>query len=289
MAEMALKLFDEMLDNALAQVEEPPAHSQMGAGVRPGYVQTTLTALLQEIAGKFSLTRPKRVNLCRRRNAAEKPAARAILCRNTRPNVGVFPLAANPVHWGHVIASLSAINALDLDVMVLMPAGGGDGNERDRHAMVQGVTNVFGPILQYTDVTCGTNAPGECAVHDLLALNYHGIDFNLIWLAESELRIRRIMVQSISCLRDKSLLRRESYHHLDLTFIDGIGTKMVLFDPERLWRYQREIGLQLRCQLITIDMPELAPFRSFYYRDSREAALVPRAVHRYVLDRNLYP
>jgi hypothetical protein len=71
-------------------------------------------------------------------------------------------------------------------------------------------------------------------------------------------------------------------------FIDGIGDRTVSFDPERLWRYRREIGLQLRCRLITINLPELTPFRSSIYRQSREAALVPRAVHRYVLDHHLY-
>jgi nicotinic acid mononucleotide adenylyltransferase len=212
--------------------------------------------------------------------------------------VGVFPLSANPIHWGHIIVSLYAISELALDLMVLLPAGRIDYKsfadrdnveERHRHFMVQKVTRLLYPIVLYTDVALGTNAPGECAVHDLRRLNYgRNLDFVLVWGAENEARVRRIISQTLDCLRYQSDLGPDSTHSLALTFLNGIGGRSGPLDIESLSIYQNQIGLRLPCRVVTIKMPELAPFRSTAYREHCNPALVPRAVHQYVLEHRLY-
>lgn len=281
---------DAIIEGALAQVAEPPAATAIG--IKPGYVETVLRTLLLKIGGSLAGQPPRPVDLRLRLLGPPQPSA--VFCRYDPPRVGVFPLAANPVHWGHIIGSLAAVDTLGLDVVVFLPAGDVDDapiavDARDRQTMVARAIEPFHPILQYTDVAYGTNAAAECAVYDLRALNgAQQIDFDLICPVDSETDVRKIMSTMVGCTHDKLLLARRSRHHLDLTFIDGLGNRTVAFDPERLWRYRREIGLPLRCRLVTIDMPELTPFRSHNYRASGEAALVPRAVHQYALEHNLY-
>jgi nicotinic acid mononucleotide adenylyltransferase len=286
---------DEMTEAALAEVEEPAAHDR--AGVQLGYVRETLTALLRKIGKKSSQTPLQELDLRLRRSDREEPRPRPVPCRSQPPRIGVFPLAANPIHWGHIIASLAIVDALDLDAMVMLPAGtlgtgvcaGRNAGEQDRHRMVQTTIDLFHPFLQYTDVAQGTNSPGEHIVHSIRALNSEiEMDLNLIYGVTNESQMREIMRRTLDYLTDRALITRNSRHHLDLMFIDGIGGRTVSFDPERLWRYRGEIGLQLRCRLVTINLPELAPFRSSIYRQRREAAVVPRTVHRYVLDHHLY-
>jgi hypothetical protein len=91
------------------------------------------------------------------------------------------------------------------------------------------------------------------------------IDFDLVCRVISELELRRIMSVMLRGTQDKALLERRSRHHLDLSFIDRFGKRTVEFDPERLWRHRRKIGLPLRCRLVTIDMPKLTPFCSRNY------------------------
>jgi hypothetical protein len=289
------KPVDGIIAAVLPEIEEPPAHRRTAAG--SGYVRGTLRFLLEKIGQRFSRPPAAELELRLRRDPDQK-APLLIPCYNTPPKIGVFPFSANPIHWGHVIASLAAVDAVGLDVMVFLPAGrltdneystGRDADEQDRHTMVQNTIGLFEPILQYTDVARGTNFPGEFAVHSLRALNIKtDIDFNLVFAISDETQVREILDRTRRCLQDQALRSRHSRHHLDLTFVDGLGNRAVLFDPERLWRYRQEIGLPLRCRLVTIDMPELAPFRSSVYRASREPTLVSRAVHRYVLDHHLY-
>jgi nicotinic acid mononucleotide adenylyltransferase len=292
---MVRERVDAMIQAALAEVEEPAPHG--GAGVRPGYVRETLTVLLRKIGEKSSQTPLQELDLRLRRSDGEEPRSRPVPCYCEPPRLGVFPLAANPIHWGHIIASLAAVDALGLDAVVLLPAdtlGAGVGGDRgagegDRHRMAQTAIDLFHPFLQYTDVAAGTNSPGEHVIHALRALNSEmKIDYNLIYCVTNESQVREIMIRTLDYLQDRALVTRNSRHHLDLMFIDGIGDHTVSSDPERLWRYRREIGLQLRCRLVTISLPGLTAFRSSMYRASREAALVPRAVHRYVLDHHLY-
>jgi Cytidylyltransferase-like len=287
---------DAIIKGALAQVAESPAAAPIG--IAPGYVEKALTTLLQRIGSSFAPNQAQPIDLRLRRAGSAENQASTVFYRNNPPRVGVFPLVANPPHWGHIIASLAAVDALGLDVMVFLPADDVDDqstsdhqlvDEQDRYAMVARTIELFAPIFQYTDVACGTKVSGECAVHYLRELNRdQQIDFDLVCYVNSEMQVRRIMSLMLSCTQDKALLARASRHHLDLSFIDGVGKRTVEFDPERLWRYRREIGLQLRCQLVHIDMPELTPFRSRNYRASGEAALVPRAVHQYAIERNLY-
>jgi hypothetical protein len=75
------------------------------------------------------------------------------------PNVGVFPLAAAPLQWCHVLAAFAAMAALKIDHVVFiitdedshasafLPA-------ETRHAMAADVLARFSPLLQYSPLRC---------------------------------------------------------------------------------------------------------------------------------------
>jgi hypothetical protein len=64
------------------------------------------------------------------------------------PNIGVFPVAASPLQWGHIIAALAAMAALGLDHIVFIVT---DDAER-RHVMAADVLARFAPLLLYSAV-----------------------------------------------------------------------------------------------------------------------------------------
>jgi hypothetical protein len=295
-ATMGVTLIDTILEGALSEVEEPAVAKD--TAVKLGYVRNALTELLLRFKRRFLSTQPLKLNVHFCKINSQETQSPVCVFGSSPPKIGVFPLTANPIHWGHVIASLAAIDALQLDTMIFLPAGhidykpvsdSDDVSEHDRHVMVRNAIKVFYPILQYTDVALGTDKPGECAIHDLRKLNAcRKLSFTLVWGAENETRVRRIMSQTLACLHDQPPLTPGSCHSLRLVFIDGVGQRATDVKPERLQDYQTQIGLYVACQFLTINIPELAPFRSGNYRISREAALVPRVVHQYVSGQGLY-
>ena len=75
------------------------------------------------------------------------------------PNVGVFPLAANPLQWCHVLAALAAMATLKLDHVVFLiidedPHASALLPSETRHAMTADVLARFSPLLQYSPLRC---------------------------------------------------------------------------------------------------------------------------------------
>ncbi len=90
--------------------------------------------------------------------------------------IGVYPVAADPFHWGHLLIGLKAIAQLKLDKVIyiiaaddarkpqLTPAG-------IRHPMAQAVLKTFAPFFSYSPIALGKNFDGETNLLRLLALN----------------------------------------------------------------------------------------------------------------------
>lgn len=109
------------------------------------------------------------------RTSTDQPPA------SSRPRtlrLGVFPVAADPLHWGHLLFSLQAIAALGLDRVVFIVQGqdprkraGFDGAEEHRHAIARQTLALLDPLVAYSDLGRGSSTPGEDNLFRLLQLN----------------------------------------------------------------------------------------------------------------------
>ena len=80
--------------------------------------------------------------------------------------LGVFPIAANPLHWLHVFSGLAAMARLQLDKVVYVVAGADPRKpalapEQIRHCMAKKVLGLFSPLLEYSAIARGRATVGE--------------------------------------------------------------------------------------------------------------------------------
>jgi len=94
--------------------------------------------------------------------------------RNLR--IGVYPLAANPMHWGHILVGLAVVAFLKLDKIVFVIAGKDDRkplmtSPEIRHRLGVSVLEKFSPIFEYSPIALGTGLDGETNFGRILTLN----------------------------------------------------------------------------------------------------------------------
>lgn len=90
--------------------------------------------------------------------------------------VGIFPVAGNPLHWGHLACALLAIARLRLDTVVIVIAGADARkphlmSEVLRHDMAQACLASFEPYLVYSPIARHSDLDGETNLFRLLSLN----------------------------------------------------------------------------------------------------------------------
>lgn len=96
---------------------------------------------------------------------------------HSRPlKVGVYPVAADPFHWGHLIVALRAVGDLSVDKVVFVLAGDDPRKPTmtpvlERHPMGVEVLNGFAPFFVYSPIAVGTQFDGETNIFRILALN----------------------------------------------------------------------------------------------------------------------
>jgi nicotinic acid mononucleotide adenylyltransferase len=81
-------------------------------------------------------------------------------------HVGVFPTAANPLHWGHLLGGLITMERFFLDKVIFVIAGQDPRKpemapEHIRHAMAKEVLRLFYPLFEYSAIAFGTATSGE--------------------------------------------------------------------------------------------------------------------------------
>ena len=75
--------------------------------------------------------------------------------------LGVFPIAANPLHWAHLLSGLTAMERFCLDKIIFVIAGG-DPRKPDlasailRHHIAQQVLRLFHPLFEYSPIALGS-------------------------------------------------------------------------------------------------------------------------------------
>lgn len=93
-------------------------------------------------------------------------------------NLGVFPIAANPLHWAHLLGGLLAMEKFALDKVIYVVAGADTRKlflapEVIRHSMAKAILDRFFPLLEYCGIARGGNSSGEENLFRVLALNPH--------------------------------------------------------------------------------------------------------------------
>lgn len=90
--------------------------------------------------------------------------------------IGIYPVAANPFHWAHMLAGLSALVRFRLDKVVYLISGSDPRkpsmiSAEIRHFMGKEVLKMFAPLFGYSSSAMGSNDDGETNMFKMLALN----------------------------------------------------------------------------------------------------------------------
>jgi hypothetical protein len=95
--------------------------------------------------------------------------------RGARPlRLGVFPIAANPLHWAHLMSGLAAMERFCLDKILFVIAGS-DPRKPDlasailRHLVAQQVLRLFHPLFEYSPIALGSSLPGEVNIFRIMS------------------------------------------------------------------------------------------------------------------------
>ncbi|MBI2363020.1 MAG: hypothetical protein HYV15_06530, partial [Elusimicrobia bacterium] len=104
------------------------------------------------------------------------PEDRAAAVQPRELRVGVYPVAADPFQWAHLLIGLRAMAAFRLDKVVYVLAG--DDPRKPsmtpvsaRHPMGRAVLDQFAPLFEYSAIAVGTTDDGGTNICRMLALN----------------------------------------------------------------------------------------------------------------------
>jgi nicotinic acid mononucleotide adenylyltransferase len=90
--------------------------------------------------------------------------------------IGVFPIAADPLHWMHLLSGLKAMAVCKLDKVIYVIAGS-DTRKPDllradvRHRMAQDILRLFLPLFAYSPIALDNALDGESNFFRFLQLN----------------------------------------------------------------------------------------------------------------------
>jgi nicotinic acid mononucleotide adenylyltransferase len=95
---------------------------------------------------------------------------------NRELRIGIFPTAADPLHWGHLLGGLIAMEQFRLDKVLFVIAGLDPRKpdmapEQVRHSMAKKVIDLFCPLFEYSAIALGTAASGEENLFKILGMN----------------------------------------------------------------------------------------------------------------------
>lgn len=134
-------------------------------------VRTEGDALLSEIDRLMS-----RGEIDPRASLRTGPQDPEVKAQRRELRVGVYPVAADPFQWAHLLIGLRAMAAFRLDKVVFVLAG--DDPRKPamtptdfRHPMGRAVLGTFAPFFEYSSIAVGTTYDGETNIFRMLALN----------------------------------------------------------------------------------------------------------------------
>lgn len=183
----------ERLDALFAELDArfPLPASSPASGVRARVRAQLKSALREYDAPEIPLLETVAVESDRalariqeRLDAREIDPSRAIRLSESDPeaaddshaHVGVYPVAADPFQWGHLLIALRAVGDLGVDKVVFVLAGDDPRKPTmtpvaTRHPMGREVLDAFAPFFAYSPIAVGTTLDGETNIFRILALN----------------------------------------------------------------------------------------------------------------------
>ncbi|MFC1709948.1 hypothetical protein ACFL2J_07840, partial [Candidatus Omnitrophota bacterium] len=218
-------------------------------------------------------------------------------------NIGFLAITANPINWGHILVVFMAMNALDLDAVVMRTQGEIAYKKlpesdrvpvKDRHELSEVVFGNLFPLLRRTDLGSEPNNDIE-GFEELIRLLEMNEDrkiniFNLIGI-ENEERVQKYgptfyeitnrladRLHSVHGINIGWIQRGEYGARITQEEIDGINT-----------RFQEEAGAEQRIPMALIKDPDIdLNVSSTYYRNSHDAAIVPHQVDEHARAHGYY-
>jgi len=141
------------------------------AGKRISEIQVHVRALLHQVA---RLVTAQEINpWIRLRMTPEEPP---VLPSAQALRVGVFPLSANPIHWGHLLSGLSVMARARLDKIVYVIAQDASPSaelypDELRRGAAADAISLFQPLFTLVPASAGKSMNGPASFFRLLGLN----------------------------------------------------------------------------------------------------------------------
>ncbi len=90
--------------------------------------------------------------------------------------LGIFPIAANPLHWAHLLCGLLAIETFGLDKVIYVIAGADPrkpslASAEVRHRIARSALKLFYPLFEYSSIARDGAACGEENLFRILGMN----------------------------------------------------------------------------------------------------------------------
>jgi nicotinic acid mononucleotide adenylyltransferase len=203
-----------------------------------------------------------------------------------RLRIGVYPVAANPFHWAHLLIGLSALSLFKLDTVIYIIAGNDPRkpslvNAATRHRVGKEILALFFPFFKYSSVALGGHHDGETNLFKILALNpQQKIDAHYIVGTDHYQRINPATgeldtIQKIEDNINNKLYRfNEMLHHLSVVFIkrgkvqQAVSTFLdVAFIPEMPFSASSTMIRNAFLGRQPVDLLGLLPYTAFRYAD----------------------
>jgi hypothetical protein len=147
-------------------------------GKRPGDAPFDLVAIR---AAEYLAGIARRANarqICLEETLRCSPDAPHPPSRDRALRLGVFPVSANPLHWGHLLSALRAMSEVGLDKVVFVVQGidrrkalASAETQQHRHALASKTVALLHPLGVYSSVGLDRSAIGEESIFRLLRLN----------------------------------------------------------------------------------------------------------------------
>ncbi|MFA6029707.1 MAG: hypothetical protein WC969_07635 [Elusimicrobiota bacterium] len=200
-------------------------------------------------------------------DAPVKPEARTL-------RVGVYPVAADPFQWAHLIIGLRAIAELKLDKVVFILQG--DDTRKPnmteaafRHPMGRAVLEQFSPLFQYSSIGVGNTFDGETNIFRILELNPEqkidafyivgGDHYRFTTESGSDDTLNKIAKK----LADPKLIDR-SKHSVSLAFVERDVPLKRLQTPLDV-HFLKDVGFEASSTQVRKGNYELMPWAAYEY------------------------
>jgi uridine kinase len=226
------------------------------------------------------------------------------LCDLDRPvRVGFFPIASNPLWWGHILVALMSQATLNLDTIVFRVQGeirykNLPETDRvpvlDRHTITKTILREFYPLFRYTDLGSepGNECEGADEMYNYLALNQdRHLHIHYLLGVENEQRVKRYFRQQYEAAHTHRL-GGTPHHQLTVGWIQRgeYGARVteqeldaISADVQAATQYDRRI------RSVLVKDPHIdLQVSSTYYRNTHDAAIVPSAIDKYARDHGFY-